>query len=411
MKVLIYAPTLFSAIGGAERFAANLANWLVAHGHEACLARGPQGKLPVYPLAAGAQVVDMAISSADAAGNRKILSDLEPDVFLILSYGRYALPGIISAYGTGVPVVVSERDAPRILAERLGGEVERCAVFAGADIIHLLNTSFAASLPEFLRGRCRVIPNPVSMPTRIAPHANRQKLILAVGRLEEAQKAHSLLIRAFASLALKYPDWQLAICGDGASRALYEELATSLNLGRQLQMPGFLRNLDGIYNAAAIFCMPSRNEGMSNALLEAQAHGLPAVGFADCPGLDSLIKDGENGLLLQKRTPQALARALERLILNEEERGRMASAARQSSLAFASEAVFPQWLELLREAAAMKGRTALNLPPLSHEEQAAATLRVIVSPKKSPAQKQDERAPTLATLRNLRARMLKKGLG
>jgi glycosyltransferase involved in cell wall biosynthesis len=87
------------------------------------------------------------------------------------------------------------------------------------------------------------------------------------------------------------------------------------------------------------------------------AHGLPAVGFADCPGTNELIVDGENGLLVAgEDRPAALATGLARLMGSAEERVRMGAAAPARIAPFAPERVVDRWEALL--SAAAQGRPA-----------------------------------------------------
>ena len=82
-----------------------------------------------------------------------------------------------------------------------------------------------------------------------------------------------------------------------------------------------------------IFCLPSYREGVPNALLEATACGLPIV-TTDTPGCRDVVTDGVNGLLVPVKNEQAIADALETLILDQELRHRMGNAGREIAVNF-----------------------------------------------------------------------------
>jgi glycosyltransferase involved in cell wall biosynthesis len=98
--------------------------------------------------------------------------------------------------------------------------------------------------------------------------------------------------------------------------------------GWQADMPAALAKAD-------IFCLPSYREGVPNALLEATACGLPIV-TTDTPGCRDVVTDGVNGLLVPVRDAQAVADALETLLLDPELRKRMGNAGREIAVNFSN---------------------------------------------------------------------------
>lgn len=98
--------------------------------------------------------------------------------------------------------------------------------------------------------------------------------------------------------------------------------------GWQDDMPAALAQTD-------IFCLPSYREGVPNALLEATACGLPIV-TTDTPGCRDVVTDGVNGLLVPVKNAQAVARALEILIMDQELRRRMGNAGRDIAVNFSN---------------------------------------------------------------------------
>jgi glycosyltransferase involved in cell wall biosynthesis len=102
------------------------------------------------------------------------------------------------------------------------------------------------------------------------------------------------------------------------------------------------------YLQSSVCVLSSRYEGFSLVILEAMSCGVPVVSF-DCPyGPRQIIRDGEDGLLVEYLNPQALADGICRLIEDAELRKHMGQAARQNILRFSKDAVMKQWEELFR---------------------------------------------------------------
>ncbi|NOY45286.1 MAG: glycosyltransferase [Deltaproteobacteria bacterium] len=124
-----------------------------------------------------------------------------------------------------------------------------------------------------------------------------------VGRLDPI-KDHPTLFRAFSLLREKVPSARLLVVGDGPERARLESLGGegALFLGDRTDVPEILRTLD-------VFVLSSRNEGISNTVLEAMAAGLPVVATR-VGGNPELVAEGETGTLVPPGDTEALCQAL-----------------------------------------------------------------------------------------------------
>lgn len=217
-------------------------------------------------------------------------------------------------------------------------------------------------LPEFrdwfakdLHARIRVMPNAIGKlnDTGVAD-ASRSKTVLGVGRLTTI-KRFDLLIKAFAQIAADFPDWSVRIFGEGPEAVPLQALIAELNVGSQVSLAGVTQNIGPEYDRAAVLCHPSEFEGFGLAVAEAMAHGTPAIGFEDCPGVNSLVQDGKNGLLIAV-TPDpvgALASALRTLLSNKALRQRLGAAATEISKTYAPDLLYAEWeREILKLGAA-----------------------------------------------------------
>ena len=163
--------------------------------------------------------------------------------------------------------------------------------------------------------RAVILPNSLN-PDFIRPRyeGQREKRIVSVGRMD-ANKNHEMMIRAFASLASRYPEYTLTIYGDGELRDSLEQLAGELGVADRIFLPGVIPDVAKKIEKAALFLLTSYSEGVSNALIEALATGLPVIS-TDVPsgGTVELMADGVNGLIIPPGDVQALEKAMDRLL-------------------------------------------------------------------------------------------------
>ncbi|MEB3169439.1 MAG: glycosyltransferase [Synechococcaceae cyanobacterium] len=261
-----------------------------------------------------------------------------------------------AAWDLPIHVVVSERNDPR--RQKLRGLYPRLrrVYYRRADVV----TANTVGVLEALREigpwrRLELLPNPLPAnrddPARAASDGPRLNEVLAVARLVH-QKGLDLLIRALAELRLQPAnDWRLVLVGDGPERQSLEELALREGLADRVRFEGFQSNPGSYLARASVFVLPSRHEGMPNALLEAMAAALPVVVSDASPGPLEIVEPEVTGLVVPRGDVGALAAALGRLIANPELRERLGrgAAARLASLSW--EVVEPHW------------RSVLALPP------------------------------------------------
>jgi glycosyltransferase involved in cell wall biosynthesis len=151
--------------------------------------------------------------------------------------------------------------------------------------------------------------------------------ILSVGRLEP-EKNPLLLVRALANLRARDRRWRLIIVGTGSLEARIATRARDLDVDDALELVGYVPNgkaLYDLYRASDVFLHTALTEGLPQVLLEALAVGLPVVA-TDVGGVGAALGEGERGLLIPARDPEAAAAALEQLAQNPELRIRLAKA-------------------------------------------------------------------------------------
>ena len=139
-------------------------------------------------------------------------------------------------------------------------------------------------------------------------------LLLSVGELNK-NKNHEVVIRAIAEL--RNPKIKYAICGKGPLKEYLEELAEKLGVRNQLFLLGFRTDVIEICKSADVFVFPSKREGLSVALMEAMACGLPCV-VSKIRGNVDLIFEKENGFLFDLEKMEQLNKQILKLLYNNE---------------------------------------------------------------------------------------------
>ncbi|MDE0840468.1 MAG: glycosyltransferase family 4 protein, partial [Kiritimatiellae bacterium] len=176
--------------------------------------------------------------------------------------------------------------------------------------------------------RIRVIPNSVTIPdvSQREPDGN---LVLFVGNLTQmnAHKAFDVLFDGWAELVSRCPDARLVVAGAGESSE-WEARLEARNARASVEFLGRVDNVDDYYRRAAVFVLPSRQEGLSNALLESQSWGVPAV-VSDIPGNVGVVTNGENGFVVSVDDVSALADGMETLLKDDAKRDAMGRKARE----------------------------------------------------------------------------------
>jgi teichuronic acid biosynthesis glycosyltransferase TuaC len=156
--------------------------------------------------------------------------------------------------------------------------------------------------------------------------------ILSVGTLIPS-KGYDVLLRAFAQVDSEFPAAALKIIGEGAERQHLAQLSSELNIADKVTFVGrqTRRQIADAMKQCALFALPSRYEGLGCVYLEAMATGKPAIGCSD-QGIDEIIHNGFNGLLVAPDDLTGLANALRQLLQNPQLRASLGQSARRSIL-------------------------------------------------------------------------------
>lgn len=337
MRVLHVDPE--TGWGGGEVQVMLLLEELAARGHTVHLAADPAGRLAAAAAAAGVVVRPLRARSH---------VDLRAGVALRLLATGYDVVHFHTARAHALAPAVRRGEARLVVTRRMdyvpaGGFYARFLYNRAVDAVIAISEGVRAALlragvrPE----RIRVVPSGVDA-ARLAPpqHARAtlrrewglgddEVAVLIPGALER-RKGHVVLLTAAAGIAALVPSLRYVFCGEGRERAALERAAAPL--GRRILFAGFRTDVPACLAAADVVAMPSLQEGLGVAALEAMAAGRPLVA-SRVGGLAEAVVSEESGVLVPPGDPVALGAALARLARDPDLRARLGAAGRARVLA------------------------------------------------------------------------------
>lgn len=366
-KIALYIGSLRK--GGAERVMGNLAEYLWERGWEVVLVTtyfappeyvlphglwDPETGAPGESGESGIRRIYSEPKEEELRGNRvanfkmrcRTLRDIweaeRPDVILsfLNTCNNMAL---FTARGLGIPVVVSVRAVPALEYGSAKTRIPAFLLFGSAAGVILQTEEAKAFFPRKIRKRSVILPNPIN-PAFLRPRyeGEREKTVVCVGRIDK-NKNQELLLRAFARCLDRHPEYVLHFYGAGEEEQL-KHLAKDLGAEKNTVFHGSVSDIPERIEKAGIFVLPSKTEGMPNALIEAMSLGLACIS-TDCPcgGPRELIRDGENGFLVPVDDVGAMAEKLLTLMEDPALAERMGREAGRVQEHFAPERVNAGW--------------------------------------------------------------------
>lgn len=342
--------------GGAERVFVNLAEYFQNEGYQIVMVTQYR-KAEEYALADGIKRVISDITPQETTGSRlinfyrrvhklhRIWKEEAPD--LVLScVGKNNFMTIVTTMFTKTKPVVSvvgeaKEEYPSRLMKFLAD-----FLFPFASGVILQTERSRSFFSKRVSKTSVILPNslnPLFLRERF--QGEREKRIVSVGRLD-ANKNHEMMIRAFAVLAEKYPEYTLTVYGEGELREALQKLIVSLHLENRVFLPGVIPDVADKIEKAALFLLTSYSEGVSNALIEAMALGLPVIA-TDVPsgGTQELIRHGENGWIIPAGDEKALEKAVDALLSDSGLAEKLGKEAHKIQERLAPERVNEQWRE------------------------------------------------------------------
>lgn len=357
MKVLYVITSL--TMGGAENVVTNLADAIVARGHEVKIAY-LTGEASVLPSNPNVEVISLGINdNKDFLQGyiklRALVKRMRPDVVHSHMFHSNLLARLLRLT-IKIPKVIctshstDEGGQLRMFAYRLTDKLANISTNVSQEAVDSLisKTSIAKhrmiSVPNGIDTAKFTFDNSARILKRNELKVEDAKVILAVGRMHEA-KDYPNLLNAIASLKTLRQDFIVLIAGDGPLREEIVLLVESLGLTDFVRFLGIQYDIQALMSAADVYVMSSAWEGLPIVILEAMACERVVVA-TDCGGVNEVV--GSQGFIVEPGNSEALASELNRsLDLNAVERSKLGATARQRIIDnFSLEANVEAYLEL-----------------------------------------------------------------
>jgi glycosyltransferase involved in cell wall biosynthesis len=368
MRLLIYIHSLAS--GGAERVVVNLANHWIRKGWDVTVVTVATGSADFYEIDPAVKRIMLGLDGGTdrflsvvrrnarrIMALRRILRENRPHVTLSMMTNANVVLALAASGMPEVCTIGSEHIFPRQAPLGHFLETMRRHTYGRLDAVVALTEECASWIRENTPAqRVPVIPNAACWPlpsqeprlSPLAAHAPQRKLLLAVGRLAK-EKNFRALVEAFAAMAPRHPEWDLAILGEGPEREALVGRIRQSGLESRIFLPGRLGNVGEWYEHADLYAMSSLFEGFPNTLVEALAYGVPAVSFDCDTGPRDIIRHGIDGYLVAPGDAAAFADSLERLMGDERLRAMLAGRAVEARERFSVKKIATMWEALFGE--------------------------------------------------------------
>lgn len=208
-----------------------------------------------------------------------------------------------------------------------------------------LVTEFQFFIPKNLYSKITAVPNCLPM-REWNSNAKKEKILLWVGRIDVSIKRIDLMLNAWRSLCNSKLDWKLFVLGDGP----YLDWAKNFAEINHLKNVFFEGRVDPYpyYEKASLLAVTSSHESFSLVTLEALQHNVVPVVMNTFPFASTLIKNGENGILVENYNYESLANALDMLMKNEKMINNIATNGTCSALKYSPQCIYDgYWAKLL----------------------------------------------------------------
>lgn len=376
MKI-VYIYTALSTVGGADRVVTEKANYLAESlGHDVYIVTDSQnGRKPSFPLSDKVRHIDLNINFDKQYHHglavrayyyfslmrlykkrlTSLLDEIKADI-VITTLGRDL--DFLTKLKDGSKKVGESHIAKQYtrnfhLLEARGFPYKQIAKYwrrkqekavRKLDAFVVLTQYDAESWKQIKTAE--IIPNSLPFYTEESSSLDK-KQIITVGRLSE-QKGFDLLISAWSHIAKRHSDWKIHLYGEGE---LGNELKKSIaqnGIEDSFFIHKPVKDIKEKYLESSIYVMSSRFEGFGMVLIEAMSCGVPCISF-DCPhGPSHIIKDGEDGILVENGNVEKLADAISSLVMDKERRIAMGKAAKKNIARYSQENIMQQWENLFK---------------------------------------------------------------
>lgn len=378
MKI-VYVLDCLANIGGIERISILKMNYLAEKlNHEVFLVTSSQGNHPIiFPLSYKVKHIDLDIRFHTQYQYRypqriwigyklrhlfkqrlqQLVYELNPDIIVCPTTSLYS-DIVCDLKGKGKKVFEShcaksytaiaeyvttntiKNSISNLIAQKRFHYIEK-----KCDAIVTLTTNDATAW--WKTSKVHVIPNFIKEIPQKSSICDAQRVI-AAGRLVY-QKGFNRLIDAWTIVYKKHPDWILDIYGEGQYKEKLQNQIRAAHIESAVTIRPFTSNIFQEYANCSIYALSSNYEGYALVLTEAMSCGVPCVAF-NCPyGPSDIIKDKEDGILVQNGNIENMADAICFLIENDKMRKEYGQRAKENIQRLLPENIMPKWEQLFKQ--------------------------------------------------------------
>lgn len=370
--------SFINSSGGAERICCNMANKLIMNNYYVKIVCNDDLEgMPFYELSKEVELANIALRNIRVPIYRKILRELLKPFFKMGALNYYdeyknivrakKLEKIITVYKPDIIICNDLESASALyyckhVAKTIfmlhgNGEgfykilkkySQYVNIIEKFDIIQVLLPSYKELLEKIISNKIICIANPVPMYNKILKSDKFN--IVHVGRIAE-EKGQLKLIKAFASICSEFSQWKILMYGKVYQENYAKEIRKYIennNLQKQVLFMGEATDIKKVWDKAEILVLPSVAEGFPLALTEAMSAGLAVIGLENCGGVNELIKDRKNGVLV-KDSLEDLADGMECLMEDSELRIRIGMQASKDMQKYNEQSIWSQWEKLIED--------------------------------------------------------------
>ncbi|QNL17879.1 glycosyltransferase [Hyphobacterium sp. CCMP332] len=374
MKLALAIPDFLHAQGGAEKVAARLACLLAKEDHEVTVFCQPADtSAPPYILSETVHIQPVAFEDAE---NWQPYKGQFDGLIAFVMGGLHAECHLIARW-LGAPLIMQECTNPlrmvRLIWERHHRHLQgftlkqafwlRQSLLAHCHGIRLTQPDYLKSLIKPLRPYAHAFFNGLEPVLRSTPDMqSRPKRILALGALKNPNKNGLMAAEAFLQSGLWKKGWMLQFHGHNAQPDALNALQGQPG-GEAIYMEAEVEDLPALFDQARLLCLPSKEEGLPNVIVEAFSNGVPVIGFQDCEGTRQILQRSKAGRLVRTMSPDALATDLKALATDTAELDSLSRAATRFARAHLTRLRFEKnWLTLIETAFAQNSECSLKAP-------------------------------------------------
>ena len=345
--------------GGAERVMSVLANRFSESGYDTTIISKAH-EPPFYKLGSEVKLVYLN-TIVNYRNKATILISRLKLYFDIYNYLKITRPDVVIPFMTntngitiiickilGLNVIASEHNNFKKNLKSFPAWFIKRIIYPHAGLLTVLTERDKNEYYGKFMTNVTVMPNPLPLnPVEYWNEVFREKIILSVGELTRwDQKGFDNLLKVFAQISPRYPEWQLVIAGKGNPVCLTGRIQ-ELGLDRVVSLIGEVTDIQVLMRRSSIFALSSRWEGLPMVLLEAMSQGMACIAFDCFTGPRELITSRYDGILIEDQNINQFVCGVEELIEDQNLRFNLGLKAIETSKNYLPEKILQKWICLI----------------------------------------------------------------